>query len=113
MTRSGLALTLALLSLFCAAPLFSQQLNSTFARDPHQPVDSDYTEKIHKYTTDPSFISPLVDYLPASKTVPTPAKVLGDVSRRARHAALRGRCVQVFSAVGGEQLARESLHHRP
>ncbi|HUA92398.1 MAG TPA: M14 family zinc carboxypeptidase, partial [Terracidiphilus sp.] len=26
------------------------------------------------------FISPLVDYLPASKTVPTPEKVLGDVS---------------------------------
>ena len=25
-------------------------------------------------------LSPLVDYLPASKTVPTPAKVLGDVS---------------------------------
>ena len=33
-----------------------------------------------RYTTDPSFLSPLVNYLPASKTVPTPAKVLGDVS---------------------------------
>lgn len=41
---------------------------------------SKYTEHIRKYTTDPSFISPLVDYLPASKTVPTPAKLLGDVS---------------------------------
>src|SRR6185437_7937460 len=39
-----------------------------------------YTYHIHKYTTDPSFLSPLVDYLPASKTVPTPAKTLGDVS---------------------------------
>ena len=28
----------------------------------------------------PSFLSPLVNYLPASKTVPTPEKVLGDVS---------------------------------
>jgi hypothetical protein len=61
-------------------PLLGQQLNSNFARDPAQAIDQPYTDHIHKYTTDPSFISPLVDYLPASKTVPTPAKVLGDVS---------------------------------
>ena len=61
-------------------PLLGQQLNSNFARDPAQPIDQQYTDLIHKYTTDPSFLSPLVDYLPASKTVPTPAKVLGDVS---------------------------------
>ena len=58
----------------------AQTLNGDYARDPKQPVDQPYTDAIHKYTTDPSFISPLVDYLPASKTVPTPAKVLGDVS---------------------------------
>jgi hypothetical protein len=63
-----------------AAPLTAQGLNSNFARDPAQPIDQQYTDLIHKYTTDPSFSSPLVDYLPASKTVPTPAKVLGDVS---------------------------------
>jgi len=50
------------------------------ARDPKQPVDAAYTEKIHKYTTQPFFTSPLVDYLPASKTVPTPQTVLGDIS---------------------------------
>ena len=61
-------------------PLDAQELNSTFAHDPGQPIDKQYTDHIHKYTTDPSFISPLVDYLPASKTVPTPAKILGDVS---------------------------------
>ncbi|HEY1901092.1 MAG TPA: M14 family zinc carboxypeptidase [Terracidiphilus sp.] len=61
-------------------PLLGQQLNSNFARDPAQPIDRHYTDQIAKYTTDPSFLSPLVDYLPASKTVPTPAKVLGDVS---------------------------------
>jgi hypothetical protein len=43
-------------------------------------VDQEYTKKIHDYTTDPSFLSPVIDYLPASKTVPTPEKVLGDVS---------------------------------
>jgi hypothetical protein len=81
MIPSKLAL-IALSSVLFAAttPLFSQDLNSSFARDPGQPVDQQYTDQIHKYTTDPSFTSPLVDYLPASKTVPTPAKVLGDVS---------------------------------
>jgi len=36
--------------------------------------------KDQKYTTAPYFTSPLVNYLPASKTVPTPEAVLGDVA---------------------------------
>jgi hypothetical protein len=72
---------LAFAVLLAATPLISQQqLNANFARDPSQPVDQHYTDQIHKYTTDSSFSSPLVDYLPASKTVPTPEKVLGDIS---------------------------------
>jgi hypothetical protein len=55
-------------------------LNDTFARDTRQPIDKPYTANIKKYTTDPSFSSPLVDYLPASSNVPTPASMLGDVS---------------------------------
>jgi hypothetical protein len=50
------------------------------ARDPKQPVDEAYTAKIHKYTTQPFFSSPLVEYLPASQNVPTPEAVLGDVA---------------------------------
>ncbi|MGB7727702.1 MAG: M14 family zinc carboxypeptidase [Candidatus Acidiferrum sp.] len=50
------------------------------ARDPKQPIDEAYTAKIHKYTTESYFSSPLVDYLPASKSVPTPEVVLGDVA---------------------------------
>lgn len=49
-------------------------------RDPRQPIDSAYTAKIREYTTEPFFLSPLVDYLPASKTVPTPKAVLGDIA---------------------------------
>src|SRR2546421_8924100 len=49
-------------------------------RDPNQPVDEEYTRKIREYTTEPYFLSPLVDYLPSSKTVPTPKAVLGDVA---------------------------------
>ncbi len=50
------------------------------ARDPKQAVDEAYTAKIQKYTTAPYFTSPLVNYLPASKNVPTPEAVLGDVA---------------------------------
>src|SRR3954464_8658872 len=53
---------------------------TTFVRDPKIAVDEDYTKKIKEYTTQPFFTSPLVDYLPASKTVPTPKAVLGDVA---------------------------------
>jgi hypothetical protein len=45
-----------------------------------QPIDEEYTKKIREYTTEPFFNSPLTDYLPASKTVPTPKAVLGDVA---------------------------------
>ena len=49
-------------------------------RDPKQAIDTEYTKKILEYTTQPMFASSLVDYLPASKTVPTPKAVLGDVA---------------------------------
>ena len=47
-----------------------------------QPIDAEYTAKIRELTpTDPKwkFTTELVDYLPASSTVPTPLKVLGYV----------------------------------
>ncbi|MEO8619661.1 MAG: M14 family zinc carboxypeptidase, partial [bacterium] len=49
-------------------------------RDPNQPIDEEYTKKIKEYTTETFFLSPLVDYLPASKTVPTPKAILGDIA---------------------------------
>src|SRR6266487_5846612 len=65
--------------LACAmAAVLSAQQTPTFVRDPKIPIDDDYTKKIKEYTTQPFFGSPLVDYLPASKTVPTPKVVLGD-----------------------------------
>ncbi len=70
------------LSLFSLAGVLQAQtsIGAAFARDPRQPIDQSYTDHIKQYTTQPYFNSPLTDYLPASKTVPTPAKVLGDVS---------------------------------
>jgi len=42
-----------------------------------QPMDTDYTNSIIKNTTDKMFLTELVDHLPASDKVPSPAKVLG------------------------------------
>jgi Zinc carboxypeptidase len=63
---------------FLASPAFADETPP--ARDAKQPVDEAYTAKIQKYTTAPYFTSPLVTYLPASKSVPTPAVVLGDIA---------------------------------
>ena len=66
-----------------AIPLFAQPSGNIPlkpGRDANQPIDEEYTKKIREYTTEPFFNSPLTDYLPASKTVPTPKVVLGDVA---------------------------------
>ena len=75
--RSAERICLIGIVMLCAVPALA---DDTYARDPNQAVDQTYTQKINQYTTDPSFNSPLTDYLPASSTVPTPAAVLGDVS---------------------------------
>ena len=81
MRPSQLALLFASFVLPCGTTAaIAQSLSTDYARDPAQPVDQHYTDQMRKYTTDPAFTSPLVDYLPASKTVPTPEKVLGDVA---------------------------------
>ncbi len=55
--------------LLLAATLFAQQ-----------PADEAYTKKIREFTTDPMFLTELVDHLPASSAVPTPEKVLGYIA---------------------------------
>jgi hypothetical protein len=64
-------------------PLFAQPsatISLKPGRDPGQAIDEEYTRKIREYTTESFFNSPLTDYLPASKNVPTPKAVLGDVA---------------------------------
>src|SRR6185436_9635591 len=69
------------LALTCAvATSAAAQPYQPFVRDPKIAVDEEYGKKIKEYTTQPFFSSPLVDYLPASKNVPTPKAVLGDVA---------------------------------
>jgi len=42
-----------------------------------QKLDEAYTKKIREYTTEPFFLTELVDHLPASDSLPTPEKALG------------------------------------
>ena len=51
----------------------------TAATAQSQQPDTAYAKRIKEYTTDPRFLSPLVDHLPASETVPSPLKYFGDI----------------------------------
>ncbi len=89
-----------------------------------QPIDSAYTARIRELTpTDPvwKFSTELVDYLPASATVPTPLKVLGyvpgtigklshvaDINRYFRALAAASPRVKIFS-LGMSDEGREML----
>src|SRR5437773_5452817 len=77
--KKYVALALVATGAILQQPIAAQQTQS-FVRDPKIAVDAEYTQKIKEYTTEPFFNSPLTDYLPASKTVPTPKAVLGDVA---------------------------------
>jgi hypothetical protein len=78
--KSGMVVAAALSALLAAGAACAQSNETEPRRDPKQAVDEAYTAKIKEYTTRPFFGSPLVDYLPASKNVPTPEAVLGDVA---------------------------------
>jgi hypothetical protein len=77
--KNSVVLAVVVTGTLVHSPIVAQPTPS-FVRDPRIAVDEDYTKKIKEYTTQPFFTSPLVDFLPASKTVPTPKAVLGDVA---------------------------------
>jgi hypothetical protein len=82
MRRINATLTLVF-SLVAIAPSARAQqdlANAKPGRAPNQPIDEEYTKKIKEYTTEPFFLSPLVDYMPARAGVPTPKAVLGDIA---------------------------------
>ena len=67
------------------APVFADAI---YSRDANQPVDDAYGKKIAEYTTDPSFNSPLTNYLPASTDRSDAAESARRHRRRAEHAAV-------------------------
>ncbi len=75
-----LLLSLCLIGLISSISFAQTNTQLKPGRDPKQPIDEEYTKKMREYTTETFFNSPLTDYLPASKSVPTPKVVLGDVA---------------------------------
>src|SRR5260370_15932024 len=78
--NTALGIFSALFLILAPSPATAADGETAPARDPKQAIDEPYTAKIQKYTTAPYFTSPLVNYLPASNTVPTPEAVLGDIA---------------------------------
>jgi hypothetical protein len=85
-------------------------------------ADNDYSRKIKEYTTEPYFMTELVDHLPMSATVPSPDKVLGyvvgtpnkltytkDVHRYFREIAKTSPRVRVFTAPERSEEGKEQI----
>ena len=74
MRRWGMVLSAAVL--VAAVSLPAQQM-VTETRDPAQPQDEEFAKLVKEWTTQPYFISPLVDHLPKVQGIPMPKDVLG------------------------------------
>ena len=87
-----------------------------------QPIDKAYTDSILKNTTEKFFLTELVDHLPASDKVPTPAKFLGypvgtpekltytkDLYRYYRELEKASPRVKVFTARERSEMGKEQL----
>ena len=119
-----LALSVLLLSPG-VSPGLAQGAKATAPANPEtqsQPVDKEYTDSIVKNTTDKMFLTELVDHLPASDRVPTPAKIIGypmgtpnkltytkDQYRYYRELEKATPRVKVFTAPEKSELGREQL----
>jgi hypothetical protein len=70
LTFLRLTLPALLLGSLCATGLRAQSAPAN---------DEAYGKKIREFTTEPFFLTDLVDHLPASSTVPSPDKILGHI----------------------------------
>jgi hypothetical protein len=108
-------------SVYALAVLFAAAAAHTATVQAQQPVDQEYTAQIKRFTTEPFFLTPLVDHLPASSTVPTPLQFNGyiagaadvltypeDIARYMRAVADASPRVKVFS-MGQSEEGREMI----
>lgn len=135
MTRSPFKLRSAVAHVALFALLVSLLANPAFAQgtkkatvapaaksDQPQQIDKEYTDSILKNTTDKQFLTEIVDHLPASDKVPTPAKVIGypvgtpnkltytkDQYRYYRELEKSTPRVKVFTSPEKSELGREQL----
>ena len=96
--RRGWRLALGLSVLAAAVSLPAQQ-SVTDTRDPKQTQDEDFAKSVKEWTTQPYFISPLVDHLPKVAGSPMPKTCSGYPHRRAGEADLLRRHPEVYKAL--------------
>src|SRR5882672_4996826 len=61
---------IGILILAICLPVYAQQKQA-------QPMDEDFAKSVKEWTTQPEFMSPLVDHLPKVAGVPSPKDTLG------------------------------------
>ena len=64
-------------AMMAAAVSMPAQQMVTETRDPAQRQDEDFAKSVKEWTTQPFYMSPLVDHLPRVQGIPTPKDVLG------------------------------------
>jgi hypothetical protein len=64
-------------AVLCASIAATAQQMVTETRDSLQPQDEEFAKLVKAWTTQPYFISPLVDHLPKVPGIPTPKDILG------------------------------------
>ena len=74
-TRRSVLLALPIIVALASGVAAQQSVLQT--RDPAQTQDAGFAQAVKEWTTRPEFVSPLVDHLPSSATVPQPKDLLG------------------------------------
>lgn len=126
---SRLAISIASLAICCLVAITAFAQNEGSPRRsaknetaPATAADNEYTKKIKEYTTQPYFLTELVDHLPMHPTIPSPDKVIGyvvgtpnkltytkDMYRYYRELAKASPRVRVFSAPEKSEEGKEQI----
>src|SRR6476660_10200012 len=76
-TRRAIAVVIAVAATVSLAGSMPAQQMVTETRDPSQPQDEEFAKAVAEWTTEPNYLSPLVDHLPRVAGIPSPKDVLG------------------------------------
>ena len=95
------------------AALFAIAALGLVAAGQNQKIDEAYTAKIRQFTTEPFFLTELVDHLPASETVPDTREGPRIRDRHARQAHVHEGHLPLYARAGNRLPASAGLQHRP
>jgi hypothetical protein len=103
---------LLIVATVCAVVTIPAQQMVTDTRDPEQAQDEDFARSVKEWTTQPYFISPLVDHLPKVDGVPSPKDVLGYHIGAPAKLTYYADILRYYRALAGGAGARKGGIHR-